>query len=80
MEIKATQFTVIFEDQRFRPYRATFSRTARGAFPKLVRLERQQGNGKDIYWTLYRESCHGALEAHTKQEIAKASHMVRYQA
>lgn len=80
MEVKATQFTVIFEDQRFRPYRATFARTARGAFPKLVRLERQQGNGKDTFWTLYRPSCHGELEAHTKQEIAKASHMVRYQA
>lgn len=80
MEIKATQFTVIFEDQRFRPYRATFTRVARGAFPKLVKLERQQTNGKDTFWTLYRPSCHGELEAHTKQEIAKASHMVRYQA
>lgn len=80
MEIKATQFTVLFEDQRFRPYRATFTRAARGAFPKLIRLERQQDNGRDVFWTLHRPACHGELENHVKQEIAKAAHMVRYQA
>ncbi len=73
-------FTVTFEDQRFRSYRATFTRTARGAFPKLVKLERYQNNGRDYFWTLYRPACHGEIEAHVKQEIAKASHMVRYQA
>jgi hypothetical protein len=75
----AQRFEVIIEDQRFRSYRVTFERAHRGSFPKQVKLERYQTNGKDYFWTLYRPCCHGDLEAHTKQEIAKAAHAIRYQ-
>jgi hypothetical protein len=72
-------FEVIFEDARFRTYRATYERKARGMFAKLVKLERYDNNGKHWYWTLYRSACHGELEANTKALIKKNAELVRYQ-
>jgi len=75
----AQQITVTFEDQRFRTFRATFTRERRGSFAKLVKIERYTGNGKHEYWTLHRASCHGELELHTKEKLKEMAHIVRYQ-
>lgn len=74
------KFEVTFEDSRFRTYRATFTRGARGQFPKMVKLERYQTNGKDWFWTLHRPSCHGDLENHTKAKLQEMAKAIRYQA
>jgi len=74
------KFEVLFEDARFRQYRATYFRTQRGAFPKLVKLERWDNNGKYAYWTLYRPQCHGELEANTKALLREKAELVRLQA
>ena len=74
------EFQVTFEDSRFRTYRATFTRGARGQFAKLTKLERYQTNGKDWFWTLYRSACHGQLENQTKEKMKEMAKMVRYQA
>jgi hypothetical protein len=73
------EFQVIFEDARFRTYRATYQRKARGAFPKLTKLERFDNNGKHEYWTLYRPCCHGDLEVNTKSMIKQHAELVRMQ-
>lgn len=74
------EFTVLFTDLRGREYRATYARKARGMFPKLVKLERFQTNGKDEFWTLYRPACHGTLEANTQEMIKQNAEIVRMQA
>lgn len=74
------KFEVTFEDQRFRTFRATFTRAHRGSFAKLVKLERYTTNGKHEYWTLHRASCHGELENHTKEKLKEMAHAIRYQA
>ena len=74
-----TKFEVIFTDLRSRTYRATYARKARGTFPKLVKLERWQDNGKNEFWTLYRPSCHGELETHTKELLKQKAELVRMQ-
>ena len=77
---KSNEFTVTFTDLRGRDYRATYARKARGLFPKLIRLERYQDNGRDWFWTLYRPACHGDLEANTKALLKQHAELVRYQA
>lgn len=72
-------FVVTFEDARFRTYRATYQRKARGMFAKLVKLERYDNNGKYWYWTLYRSACHGELDNNVKQAIKRNAELVRYQ-
>jgi len=74
------QFEVTFTDARFRDYKATFYRAARGSFPKLLKLERWDNNGKFWYWTLYRPSCHGNLEANTQALLKQQAQIVRMQA
>jgi len=75
----AQTFEVTFEDGRYRPFRATFTRGARGQFAKLVKLERFTGNGRDTYWTLHRAACHGDIDSHAKREIKRLAEIVRYQ-
>lgn len=75
-----TLFTVIFTDATFRDYRATYSRANRGAFPKLIKLERWQDNGRNEFWTLYRPACHGDLPANVKALIKSNAEIVRMQA
>lgn len=74
------QFQVTFEDARFRVYRVTFERAAKGTFPKLVKIERYRTNGKDHYFELHRPSIYGPLEAHTLEKIEEAKRFVRFQA
>ena len=77
----ATQtYTVAFEDAYYRKHRVTFERAHHGAFPKMVRLERLQDNGKDTFWTQYRACCHGEMSNSVKIELKRASEMVRWQA
>jgi hypothetical protein len=72
-----TVFTVVTESEDFRPYRFTFHRARFGAFPKLTKVERQQTNGRDTFWTQHRVSCHGALPGIIQQEIEFAKDSVR---
>lgn len=73
-------FSVTFEDGRFRAHRVTFRREHVGQFPTMVKLERLDNNGREEYWTLYRASCHGEMSTIVKNEIKKASELVRWQA
>lgn len=74
----ATQtFQIIVEDGYARPHRLTFKRASRGQFPTMTKVEREQNNGRETYWTMHRASCHGELSNHLKIEIKKASEMVR---
>jgi hypothetical protein len=76
----ANEFTVTFEDQRFRTYRATFLRAARGTFPKLTKIERYKTNGKDFYWSVHRPCCDGSLEKHVVEKIKEMAKVIRHQA
>lgn len=73
-------FTVTFQDGYYRDHRVTFARASHGMFPTIMKLERLQDNGRDTFWTQYRISCHGEISHAVKQEIAKASELVRWQA
>lgn len=73
-------FTAFFTDLRGREYRATYARKARGLFPKLIKLERYQTNGRNEFWTLYRPSCHGDLEINTKEMLKQQARIVQHQA
>lgn len=80
MTNEAKTFQVEFEDGFFRRMRVTYKRANYGAFPSMVRVERLQDNGRDVFWTLYRENCHGALSTTAKHEIKRISELVRWQA
>ena len=72
-------FVVTIEDGRYRPFRCTFVRKARGQFAKLCKLERFTDNGKDSYWTLHRAACHGDIDNHAKREIKRMAEIIRHQ-
>lgn len=78
-------FTLVLEDLRAREYRVTFARKVRGQFPKIEKIERKHivfvddeyGRKVQGYvWSLYRECCHGALNAHIKLAITQASAII----
>jgi hypothetical protein len=73
----ANVFTVITESEDYRPYRLTFVRANYGAFPKLTKVERQQDNGRDTFWTRHNDACHGELPGMIKQAIALHKDSVR---
>ena len=73
----AQVFTVVTTSENNRPYRLTFTRAQYGAFPKLTKVEREQTNGKDTFWTLHRTSCHGALPGLIVQAVAMYRESVR---
>ncbi|MBS3648832.1 hypothetical protein KEU06_09460 [Pseudaminobacter sp. 19-2017] len=63
-------FTVTAESEDYRPYRLTFVRSNFGAFPKLTKVERQQDNGRNTFWTRHNNACHGELPGMIVQAIA----------
>lgn len=71
-------FTETFTCEHNRLYRITFERSNYGAFPKLVKVERRQTNGRDVFWTLHRVSCHGNLPGFVQMQIDEYKHIVRY--
>jgi hypothetical protein len=73
----ANVFTVITESEDYRPYRLTFVRANYGAFPKLTKVERQQDNGRDTFWTRHNDACHGELPGMIKQAITLHKDSVR---
>jgi hypothetical protein len=73
----AKVFTIVTESEDYRPYRLTFLRTNFGAIPKLTKVERQQDNGRNTFWTRHSDACHGELPGMIKQAIAMHSASVR---
>ncbi len=74
----AQTFTIVTESEDFRPYRLTFNRNNYGAFPSLIKVERQQTNGRETYWTQHRTSCHGDIPGNVQYAIATAKESIRF--
>ena len=74
-----TSFEVTMIDGRYRTWFVTYAREARGMFPKVAKIERMQDNGKYVFRTLYRASCHGDLPTIIKLQMKEASELVRMQ-
>ncbi|RUW56711.1 hypothetical protein [Mesorhizobium sp. M8A.F.Ca.ET.021.01.1.1] len=73
----AQVFTIITESEDYRPYRLTFVRANYGSFPKLTKVERQQGNGRTVSWLRHDNACHGELPGMVVQAIALHKDSVR---